>query len=163
MITTERKVRSLGFIAGFLLLTNIVMLVFFIYLREGKKTMHTRENLVGNFLKNDIGFDDSQMTTYQDLRKHDMDSLKPYFTQLRASKDSFYRLVTQKIAADSDAVYPRAQVIGQKQILVDQQMLYHFKKVRSLCKPDQLPKFDSLFSSIIDRITNGRIKKNYKE
>ena len=162
MMSSDRKIRSLGFIAGFLLITNIIMLIFFIGINDGKKTMHVRENLIGNFLKKDIGFNDNQMNDYQHLRTIDMDSMKPYFSNLRASKDSFYHFVTVPASSDSQ-MKGLSSLIGENQMKVDEQMLHHFQKVRALCTAEQLPKFDSLFKNVISRVTTGRIKKNYKE
>lgn len=161
MNPVDKKARSLGYIAGFLLLSNIIMLVFFIGINDSKKNVHIKENHIGNFLKNEIGFDDKQMEQYQLLKKSDLDSMKPYFTALRASKDSFYRFVTVP-TSDSD-IKEQSRKIGQSQIEVDNQMLIHFKKVRNLCRTDQLPKFDSLFKNVIGKITTGKMKKNYKE
>ena len=157
----DRRVRSLGFIAGFLLITNIIMLVFFLGINDGKKTMHLKDNAIAAFLKKDIGFDEKQMDQYQALRKVDMDSMKPLFTALRSSKDSFYRFVS--VPASDSLVVNQSREIGRQQMNVDEHMLVHFKKVRNLCTDAQLPKFDSLFRNVIGKITTGRMKKNYKE
>ena len=157
----ERKVRSLGFIAAFLLVTNIIMLIFFLGINDSKKTLHLKDGLVGNYLKKDIGFSENQMQQYRSLRKNDMDSMKSFFTDLHTAKDSFYRFVTFP-STDSELItYGRE--IGNKQMSLDIQMLAHFKKVRALCTAEQKIKFDSSFKTVISKITAGRMRKNYKE
>lgn len=159
-MNNDRKLRSLGFIAGFLFVTNVIMLVFFLGINNGRRNSQQRGNLVGTFLQKEVGFDSKQMDQYQALKKADMDSLTPYFDSLHMSKDVFYKLVSVHDVSDSDMA-SRLMPIGARQMKVDEQMLVHFKKVRDLCKPDQLAKFDSLFGSVISKITNGRRNKNH--
>ena len=160
MMNNDRKLRSLGFIAGFLLLTNIIMLVFFLGINDGKRNSQQKGNVVGSFLQKEVGFDSKQMEQYQALKKTDMDSLTPYFDSLHSAKELFYKLVTLPEVNDS-VMATKLMPVGVRQMKVDEQMLVHFKKVRDLCRPDQLAKFDSSFGTVISKITSGRRKKNH--
>lgn len=53
-----------------------------------------------------------------------------------------------------------ALVIGEKQVEVDLRMLQHFKNLRALCTPQQLPKFDLSFTNIVEKITSGKFRNN---
>ena len=77
---------------------------------------------------------------------------------MRSAKDSFYNQLYQTNVSDS-AVTDKAEIIGNKQTYLDVRMLQHFKNVRALCTPNQLPKFDSLFKNVIQRFTHGKFGK----
>jgi protein CpxP len=158
-MTTEKKIRSLILIIAFLIVTNIVMLLFFVF---SKPCVHNPppkdENLVATFLQNEIQFDEKQMDLYQNIRKNDFDKAKPAFEALRNAKNSFYQNIHKDDVPDS-VIKKSASIIGKRQINVDMLMLKHFKNVRKLCTEQQLPKFDSLFKNVIAKITAGRFKK----
>jgi len=159
MMTPEKKIRSLIFIIAFLLVTNIVMLLFFIFSKPCTPAERPKdENLVATFLKNEIAFDNQQMDLYQKVRKNDFDKARPSFEELRFAKNSFYQNIHKDDVPDS-VIKNSAAVIGKKQIAVDMLMLKHFKNVRNLCTAQQLPKFDSLFKNVIAKITAGKKRK----
>jgi len=160
MITPEKKIRSLSFIIAFLLITNIVMLLFFVFSKPAASAPPSKdENLVATFLQNEMGFDEQQMALYQKVRKNDFDKARPSFKALKNSKDSFYLFIYNNDIPDS-VIKNSASVIGKNQVIVDTKMLEHFRNVRKICMPQQLPKFDSLFKNIISKITSGRKKRS---
>ena len=159
MMTPEKKIRSLTFIIVFLLVTNIVMLLFFIFSKPAVHSSPAKdENLVATFLQQQIGFDEQQMDLYQKVRKNDFEKNKPAFEALKQAKNSFYQHIYSDSLPDS-IINKSAAVIGKKQIDVDTKMLLHFKKVRGICTGQQRPKFDSLFKNVIAKITARKIKK----
>jgi protein CpxP len=52
-----------------------------------------------------------------------------------------------------------ADVIGRQQAELDQFVVKHFKEVRTMCTPEQLPKYDSLLPLIIERMTTRPKRK----
>ena len=54
----------------------------------------------------------------------------------------FYKLLYSPAISDS-LVNADADSIAQKQKTVDMHMFRYFKSIRNICKPEQLPKFDS--------------------
>lgn len=153
------KNRSLISIIIILLISNIAILIFFLFL-SGDKRAHTRDNRNGisTFLQKDMGFNKQQMDEYQKLREEHIKKAEPLFEDIRSSKNNFYNFLYTDSTPDS-VVNKAAAVIGEKQITLDMQMFQHLKKVRTLCTPDELPKFDSLFKKIVERMTGGRFKK----
>ena len=156
---TNTKNKSLIAIIIFLLITNIAVLVFFLFVNVPGKKTHSREDGISTFLKKDIQFDEKQMEAYKTLKDKHIQSLKPVFEEMRSAKDSFYNLLYQTSISDS-AITDKAGTIGDKQTYLDVKMLQHFKNVRALCTPDQLPKFDSLFKNVIQRFTHGKFGKS---
>lgn len=160
MIAPEKKIRSLILIIAFLLITNITLLLFLVSGRNSDNIATNRDlNIVGSFLKDSIGFDKKQMDMYQHFRKADFEKGKPVFDSIRAAKNRFYENIYSDSAADS-TVNKSAADISKKQMAVDMHMLQHFRNLRSICTPKQLPKFDSLFKNIVEKVTLGRLKRH---
>jgi protein CpxP len=159
MMTPEKKLRSLTFIIAFLLLTNISMVLFFVFSKPCCKTPPPKdENLVGTFLREEMKFDEKQLDLYQQIRKNDFEKARPLLQDLSESKNIFYQNIHRNDVPDS-IIKKSARVIGKRQIAVDMQMLQHFRNVRSICTPQQLPKFDSTFKTVIAKITAGRLRR----
>lgn len=159
MINTTKN-KSLIAIIIFLILTNIAMLIFFLYLKPGKR-MHSKEDSIASFLRKELSFNDKQLTNYNLLKDKHFQNIKPAFEDIRNAKDSLYNLLYQSNISDS-LVKMKALIIGTKQTDLDVQMFNHFKNIRALCEPEQLPKFDSSFKKVVQRFTHGRFagKKN---
>lgn len=158
---TITKNRSLVSIIIFLLISNIAILIFFLGIKDGRKTSHSKDgrNTVAVFLQKDMGFNKERMDEYQKLREAQMKSVKPLFDSIRSAKENFYSLLYINNASDS-FINNAADVIGEKQMALDMQMFSHFKNIRNLCAPQELPKFDSSFKKVVEKITNGRFRKS---
>lgn len=161
MQTPQNK--SLISIIVFLLLTNIAMLVFFLFLgNTNRRGGHGRdENFFSNILQKEVGFNDNQITAYKKLKEEQMHKMKPLFEDIRAAKDNFYKLTYSNPLPDS-VLRSNAAVIGDKQEALDMQMFQNLKAVRNLCTPEQLPKFDSSIKIVVARMT-GRFRKPANE
>jgi hypothetical protein len=161
MIAPEKKIRPLIFIIALLLLTNIAMVLFFIFSKTPCDTsaQGKGQNLVATFLEKEIGFDERQMALYQKIKKDDFEKARPLFRALKNSKDSFYLFIYNSDAPDS-LVKNSATVIGKNQVIVDIKMLEHFRRVRKICTEQQLVKFDSSFKNVISKITSGKKKRS---
>ena len=153
------KTRSLVSIIVFLLLSNIAILVFFIFLDNRKGRVREDRNAISGFLEKEIGFDKQQMDDYQNLRTAHMQNARPLFEGIRSAKDSFYNFLYTDATPDS-VIFKAAAIIGEKQMQLDMLMFHHLKKVRSLCTPEELPKFDSLFKKVVERMTGGRVRRS---
>lgn len=158
---TITKNRTLVSIIIFLLISNIAILTYFLAFNHSRKGSHGKEsrNTVATFLQNDINFSKQQMDEYQNLRNTHMVSVKPIFNDIRSAKERFYNLLYINNVPDSSVKIASA-AIGEKQIILDMHMFTHFKEVRNLSTPQQLPKFDSLFKKVVDKMTGNRFKKS---
>ncbi len=158
---TITKNRTLVSIIIFLLISNIAILTYFFAFNNSRKGSHGKDgrNAVATFLQNDIDFSKQQMDEYQKLKDTHMVSIKPIFNDIRSAKERFYNLVYINNVPDS-TVKIAAEAIGEKQVILDMHMFNHFKDVRNLSTPQQLPKFDSLFKKVVDKMTGNRFKKS---
>ncbi|MGB8190515.1 MAG: hypothetical protein WCF67_01290 [Chitinophagaceae bacterium] len=147
--------KVLLFLVGILLLTNIVLVIFFV----GKKDKPDHNNgprpsraaVMKGYLKDSVGFDEQQLARYEDVRDRHDENMKSLFEQMRNAKLEFYKLINNPGATDS-ASSAAAAAIGQKQQAVDLAFFNHFREVRMLCRPDQQPKYDSLVQRIVRKM-----------
>ena len=160
-----RKNKLLVSIIIFLFITNFAMLIFFIVLdRSSQENSHNRyQKGMSAMLKKKVGFTEQQLDTYQSLRKEQFDTIHTLFDELRKAKMDFYNLIYTSQVADS-TVYKAADLIAEKQKELDLQMFKRFKMIRSICTPDQLPKFDTTIKKILIRMTGvpGKQRHNHK-
>jgi Spy/CpxP family protein refolding chaperone len=154
MINDTKKYKALISIIIFLLITNFAMLLFFIILDKpaDKRSKERTENGMSNSLKQDVGFSNDQLDQYQALRTLQRKNVKPLFDKVRKSKIDFYELLYLQNVSDSTLAVD-ADSIAQTQKELDLQMFNHFKKIRNICTPDQLQKFDSTIKKVIIRMT----------
>jgi hypothetical protein len=152
------KTRSLVTIIIFLLITNVGMLLFFIFSsKPSVKKEPGREQGGGsmyNSLQKEVGFSTAQLDRYQVLRKEQRDVVRPLFGGLRTAKKDFYDLLYTSNVSDS-LITADADSIAQKQKKLDLQVFYYFKKIRNICTPDQLQKFDSTINKVVMRMVAG--------
>src|ERR1039457_4800487 len=145
----ESKNKSLVSIIIFLLITNVVMLIFFIVLNKPvQRNMRGRDqNGMSGMLQKDVGFTRDQL-----------DSIHILFDEVRKAKMNFYNLIYTPNVADSTLI-SAADEIAVRQKNLDLHMINHFKKVRNICSPDQVQKFDSSIKKIIARMV-GKSGRN---
>jgi periplasmic protein CpxP/Spy len=154
MSTTTRN-KNLIFIIAALLLTNIAVLVYFLWIKEPdhkpKENKSRGNNGMTEILQKEVGFNEQQVAQYKQLKDVQWETIKPMFDQMRKSKDSLWRMMSDSTASDS-AISKAADVIAQRQKTLDLQTFAHFKRVRAICTPDQLAKYDTAVLRMFSRM-----------
>jgi len=131
-----------------LLLTNIVILAFFLTGKEPDRGGHgNREAIVTAFLQKDIGFDKTQMAAYDSLNKKNKDEMKASLDEIRNNRQNLYKELGAQAFTDS-AINATAAKVADRQKDIEVKMLSNFAAIRKICTPTQQPKFDSLFYKI---------------
>lgn len=155
------KTKSLVTIILFLLITNIVMLIFFILLSKpaDRRSRNHETNGMYTSLQNEVGFSKEQLDKYQFLRKEQMEKVKPLFNEVRNAKKDFYALIYSSNVPDS-LIKADADAIAQKQKTLDMQMFSYFKNIRNICTPEQTQKFDSVIKKVVVRMVSRPGKDN---
>jgi periplasmic protein CpxP/Spy len=137
-------------IIAILLITNIVMLVLFLQMKphhqEPKKLGFTEK------LKNQVGFSAQQMSVFEPKKKAFWASVRERSAEIKKTKEDFYHYMYDPTVPDS-VIEAKADVIGTQQKDLDLFVIRHFKDIRSLCTPEQLPRYDSLLPPLIERMT----------
>jgi Spy/CpxP family protein refolding chaperone len=160
-MNTAPKSRPLIFIIIFLLLTNIAVLAWLFWPNKNKSAEQgsAQRNGMVMALQNEVGFSDSQVEQYKQIKEKQWKILRPMFDDIRKAKDSLYRLLSDESVNDS-VISQRAETIGQNQKALDLQAFNHFREVRSLCMPEQRPKYDSLVLKMIKKMGKPQSRRN---
>ena len=146
--------KVLLFLVAILLLANVAMLVYILRMREpGKKNTRTerQKSPITEFLQNEMKFSADQMAAFDKTRQTHRQKMRPLFEDIKTAKVTFYKNLTvpgvTETTLDSAAV-----IIGQKQKLLDIQTFKNFQEIRTICTPDQQPKYDSLIVHEISKM-----------
>ena len=160
------KNRSLIFIIITLLLTNIGVLGYFLWPKTPqKKPENDRHNWMINALQKDVGFNEEQVAQYKQLNDDHWKKIKPMFEDIRKSKDSLFKLLSDESVNDS-VINIKTEAIAQKQKAIDVQAFNNFKKIRALCSTqEQRVKYDSLIQRLMRKMSKpkGEQKKDEKK
>ncbi len=140
-----------------LLLTNLLLLFFFVWNKpdEGVKGPVRGRGEVTQLLEKEVGFSKQQLDQYKQLKDQHWERMKPSFGELRIARDNLYKLLNESSVPDS-VVTAAADSIGARQVVIDLQTFRHFREVRSLCTPEQLPRFDSVVQHVMKKMNNFR-------
>lgn len=152
MMKPQNRSKVLLTIIGILLVANIALIAFFMTKKDGskKEKRPDRRAMIAKFLKTEIGFDTVQLQQYDTLSLAHKVKMKTMFDSARITKDRQFKELTASDFSDSmmNIIADRS---AQSQKIMELQMFNHLKNVRLLCKPEQLPKFDSLFVKMLNR------------
>lgn len=145
--------RNLLIIIAVLLLTNIAVLAYFLGPRNNTKPeqIERSRGTVTEMLQKDVGFNEDQTAKYKELKERQKERIKPMYDNMRKAKDSLFRLLSYPDTPDS-LLSKAADVIAQKQKELDIETFNHFKRVRVLCTPDQLPEYDSMVLRLLRKM-----------
>jgi periplasmic protein CpxP/Spy len=148
------KNKSLIFIITALLLINILVVGYFLWFKKPHRPVESRQKGhkgIATALQNEVGFNEQQVAQYRELKEKQWTAIKPMFSDLCRVKDSLFRLLSNENTNDS-VINKAADVIARQQKAVDIQVFNHFKQIRTLCTPEQLPKYDSLVQHLIKKM-----------
>jgi len=153
-MTYIKNNKTLVVIIAILLLSNIALLYFLTRCRKDctpeqppKENTNFRKMMMKR-LKEEVGFDTTQIAKYEASSKIHKESMKPLFAELTNAKDSLYKLLLQPLPSDSSKNY-YLQRIGEKQQAIDLRIFNHFYNLRQECTEVQRPKFDSVVQDVI--------------
>ena len=153
--------RNLLIIIGVLLLTNIAVLVYFLGPKKENKSRHdnpkNNKGFVAEMLQKEVGFTEEQTAEYKQLKEKQRKIVRPMYDDMRNAKDSLFRLLSYPGTSDS-VLNTMAETIAQRQKALDLQTFNYFKRLRTLCTPEQLPKYDSMILPLLRKI--GKLPKH---
>jgi Spy/CpxP family protein refolding chaperone len=149
------KNKILLFIIVVLLLVNVVLLFLLAGNRKEDKNAGSRsgrkDNYMTEFLRKDIGFSQEQLVQFDTLFKKHQTRMKPLFDSLQKAKTTFYGQLGKPGITDS-SLEQAASNIGERQKTIDLQLFRHLAAIRTICTPEQQPRYDSLINKVTKRI-----------
>ena len=142
--------KTLLFILVISLLANMIMLIYFGWVRESnhRNARNGQGSPMTAFFKKDLHFTDQQMEAYEKLRMQNRQKMKPLFEDVRLAKVDFYKYINDQQANDS-LLDASAGQIGEKQKVLDLQTLKNFRQLRNICTEEQKKRYDSLITGVI--------------
>ncbi len=162
MKETFARNKILSLLLLFLLLTNIGMLVFFVYTKPAAPQKHPDKDKGGEMLQmleKQVGFTPDQLAQYKSLKDGHWDSIRPYFGEMRTAKDNFFKLIKDAAVPDS-VINAAADTIAAKQKKIDLRTFRYFQRLRAICTPQQQPAFDSVVSQVLKKMNAPWRNKN---
>lgn len=160
MINKQNRSKVFVAIIGILLVANIVLVSFLLMKKDGgrREKRPDKKTIIAGFLKNEIGFDTVQLRLYDTLSTRHTDNMKKIMDSLRGTKEKQFKELAAINFSDS-AMTVIAERSAATQKTMELRMFNHLRNIRLLCKPEQLSKFDSLFSKVLTRKGNEPQKK----
>jgi len=159
MTITKPNSKMLLIIIGILLISNLALVAFFMINKSEEKrgTRGDRKEMISHFLQKEIGFTSQQIQQYDSLSILHHTKVKAMFDQVRTNKENQFMQLTTENFADS-SIINAANLSAARQKEIDIVMFNHFKDIRNLCTPEQLPKFDSMFYNVLNKRNSERKK-----
>jgi hypothetical protein len=146
-------------LVAILFLTNIATLSIIWVKKPGKNQSSNnpekKEKRMGQFMVDQLKFDTVQAAAYWKLRDSLMTLQRPLMDSIRTAKLRYYDLLNDPHVNDS-MLHTRSNEVTALQKKLDLITFHHFQEVRSLCRPDQLQKLDTVVKEIVNRMTNFR-------
>ena len=159
MINSQNKNKVFLVIIAILFIANIAMLAFFLQKKDGgdRNKRPDRKAYVSNFLAKEIGFNKAQLLQYDSLSNQNREKMGSLFENIRKNKNEQLKQLVADNFSDS-TINLVADQSAAKQKIMDVQMSNYIKSIRQLCTMEQLPKFDSLLSTVFYKRPDGRKK-----
>ena len=155
-MTTPTKNKLFIFIIALLLISNIGLVVFFMGMNKHDSRDNRGRGEITRVLKEEIGFSDTQIKEYEEIRMAHREKMRPLFDSILIAKESLYnQLYLPEI---NDSIFNIASsAVGEKQQMIDRHLFNHFRTLRELCTAEQQPKFDTMIKHMVQRmIVPGR-------
>jgi periplasmic protein CpxP/Spy len=153
--TGRNKILLLIIVA--LVITNLGMVWYFTKPEKEEKPK-SRADRMTEYVKKELNFSDEQAKEYLALRQKRDSMMKPLNLDMRQARLEMIALLNQPNAPDS-VLKAAFQKIGDKQVPIEMEYYEHFKRVQALCKPDQLPRYDSMLIKMVYRNTGDGQQK----
>lgn len=100
------------------------------------------------FLVRATGMDEAQQEEYDKLRKEHRATLETYRHQNKQVRETLFRLMATK-EVNAPEVQILADSLGALRAKEELFTYEHFRQVRAICRPDQLPRFDAAIGEAV--------------
>lgn len=139
--------KTLMIIIGALLVSNLILLSLYLN-REisGKKTMRNRPSAV-EYMTRELELDKEQSGQFNLLWSENNEKNKPLYDSIRVNREALYQTLKSVPQPDS-AISSITERMAwfEKQLALNNYV--HFRKLTSICTPEQQVKLDSLLKKM---------------
>lgn len=156
-MNAQPKSKLLLLIIGILLVTNIVLLSFFLMHNssKGKGARSTKNNNVTEYLEKELGFNAVQLSSYDSLSKKHRELVKAGLNDISSERQVIFKELAAAEYTDS-ALNNAGSKLNELQKPFELNMLQHLRDIRQLCTKEQQFRFDTGFHKIFGRRREGR-------
>ncbi|MGL1884924.1 MAG: hypothetical protein OCD76_00305 [Reichenbachiella sp.] len=143
----------------FLMLINAFTLTMLIrsHSKSHPSSRHNKEAHRDQFIINKIGFDEQQAKEFKILKKQHFEEVK----LLKKTQRQMRKHLLSDLSDNTFNIDSLADKMALNQALMDKSAYYHFRELRTICRPEQLENFDSVMEKIMKRMHNdGPSKRN---
>jgi Spy/CpxP family protein refolding chaperone len=134
-----------------LLLTNI-FLVFMMLKGKGTKNDWRNRKEPFEMMAKELKMTEEQRKEYKLFREEHQKIIRPLFDSIRVAKTAYFDYVKENNAASEDSAFNIYKLkVSDRMTEIDKLTFAHFKKVRALFTPEQLPQFDEFLKKMMQR------------
>lgn len=155
MTQSRSNNKVLVFIIFLLLLTNIAVLAYFLFLCKKPAKKPDNKDGFAAVLRKEVGFNDEQVAKFNELKKSHWSDAKAKMDQIIHMKNILFDLTKVQDTVDA-TVLKWADSIASLQKQVEINSFRHVVQTRKICTPEQQVAYDSLMKKIINK---GRTRK----
>ncbi len=143
-----------------LLIANLGLLAFIIMkpnTRNSRKENSPKKNIIKR-----LGFDETQSETFLGLVNFHREEIITYDEKIKIEKQELFSLLGQTNIEQTKADSLTSNIANlQKEI----ELLHfsHFKKIKAMCKEEQIEKFNLLSKDIVDIFNRKKVKTMRKK
>jgi protein CpxP len=128
-----------------LLLLNFGTLAF-LFLRKGHRPPHGRGPEPKTEIARRLDLDEKQREAYEQLIRVHRDTISALEEDIHRTKKQLYAQLSGQAAGNAaDSLTGR---LGAVQVRIERIHFEHFRALRGVCRPEQLPAFDSLANDL---------------
>ncbi|MDX2245682.1 MAG: periplasmic heavy metal sensor [Bacteroidia bacterium] len=149
-----KKMENSRWAAGVIVLLIVLNMVTLSYLffqspaRPFEGERMGKNDPVYIFFRDEIGFDEAQMATFEQMRAENRLEMRQHHQTMRKLKNSFFGLLATAESATADSL---AGEIGQLHTRIDMTVFKHFSGLREICNEEQKIRFDQLIEDLLHR------------
>jgi hypothetical protein len=149
-----------------LVILNITALSFLFVNRPDNITKYeqqereTRHNRVRNFMRDDLQLNDTQLNVLQKEGEQYYLETRNYNKEIHNYKRLLYRELFNEEGIDSLRIKAFIDSIALKHGDIEMAKFEHFNRIKGICNPDQVQKFDELMDEIVNAMER---KHHYKD
>ena len=144
-------------VTAVLLITNLVMAYFLWTNKKDRGHSRERKQERGDWIVRELKLDDNQKEEHKKLRDAHFNSMKPVFDSISASRRILYEQIKNANADDSIVNFYSGR-IGRYHSEITRLTFDHFREMRSILRPEQQVKLDSLMQKVVSDMGNRRRK-----
>jgi predicted phosphohydrolase len=142
-----------------LLITNIALVAFMVFGKGKKIGRRVGGKDPSEMMAKELGMTEDQKKQHKLLKEEHFKTQKPYFDSLRAAKTAFFQL-TKVPDVNDTTINNYYQKVINWQSQIDKLTFAHFRKVRTLFKAEQLPKYDEFIQKMMQRGKRDSARKD---